>query len=189
MRKSILALVLLFFIGCSDKPKERVNQESTENTTPNKIEVIENKNAKEIKITTKESDKKQSKSYYYDYNTEKDKKEQKESKSYTKIDAYSRIRSPYEAIEIRLMANKLSKEFILKCSPCHDDYANGIIGPSLLTRDADFIYNRIMDYKNGTKLNPLMADLVKLMEDEKLKNIAQEIALFNKKLRKLKEGR
>ena len=188
MKKIILAAVPFFILGCSDKPKEE--QKTTADTTQSasKIEIVENKNAHEIKIEKKALDKNDSDAYYYDYNKEK-KEVTKEEEARTKVDAYSHLRSPYEAVEIRMMASKLSKDFIVKCSPCHDDYANGIIGPSLLSRDGEFIFQRIIDYKNGTKVNPLMTDLVKLMSDEQLKNIADEIAMFNIKIKEMREGK
>ncbi len=92
-----------------------------------------------------------------------------------------RVRSPYEKVEISLLVSKLSKEFIIKCSACHNDYANGIIGPSLIGKDKAFIYDSIMDFKDGKKENVLMTELVKMMSDENIDSLANEIAEFNKK--------
>lgn len=184
----MLAVVPFLFLGCSDKPKEEQKAATSGSQTESKIEIVENKDAHEIKIEKKALDKNDSDAYYYDYNKEK-KTAVKEEEARTKVDAYSHLRSPYEAVEIRMLANKLSKDFIVKCSPCHDDYANGIIGPSLLSKDSKFIYERIIDYKNGTKVNPLMTDLVKIMSDEQLKNIADEIAAFNTKIKEMREGK
>jgi len=96
------------------------------------------------------------------------------------------VRSPYEDVQISLLTQKLSKHFRIKCSACHDDYANGIIGPSLLTRDADFIYQRISEFKNGTKSNPLMTDLINMMSDEEIREIADEIYEFNKTIKEMR---
>lgn len=189
MRKVILAAVPFLFLGCSDKPKEESKTALNTAQPESKIEIVESKNAHEIKIEKKADDRNKSDAYYYDYHTKDKKPAQKEEEPRTTVDAYSHLRSPYEAVEIQMIANKLSKEFIIKCSPCHDDYGNGIIGPSLLAKDGNFIYERIIDYKNGTKNNPLMTDLVKQMSDEQLKNIADEIAAFNKKIQEIREGK
>lgn len=187
-----LLFAIIFFIGCEQKPSQTAKSVDVHNQSnpPKKIEVVADQNAKEIKVVQKKVDSTQDKAYYYDYNTEQKSNKQgaDEEKTYTKIDAYSRVRSPYEAVELRLMANKLSKNFILRCSPCHDDYANGVIGPSLLDKDGDFIYKRIVDYKTGAKNNPLMQDLTKLLSKEELKSIADEIALFNNKIKQLRKG-
>ncbi len=100
-----------------------------------------------------------------------------------------RVRSPYERVEISLLVSRLSKKFIVKCSACHNDYANGIIGPSLLGKDKDFIYNQIMDFKSGKKKNVLMDQLVKMMSDEEINELSSEIAEFNAKIKDLRENR
>ena len=82
---------------------------------------------------------------------------------------------------------KLSKNFRIKCSACHDDYANGIIGPSLLSRDSDYIYNKIAEFKSGKKSNPLMDDLIKMMSDDEIRVLADEIYMFNKQIKEMKE--
>jgi cytochrome c553 len=112
-----------------------------------------------------------------------------EDKSYTKMDANLRVRSPYEQVEIELLVHKLSKEFIVKCSACHNDYANGIIGPSLLDKDAEFIAGTIAKYKSGQKENVLMQALVKQMSDEAIQKLAEEIATFNQEIVKLREAK
>jgi len=103
----------------------------------------------------------------------------------TVLDANMHIRSPYERVQISLIVKQLSTNFKLKCSACHDDYANGVIGPSLLGKDAEFIYKSINDFKNGSKSNPLMVDLIKQMTDKDIKDISTEIFLFNKKIEEL----
>ena len=107
----------------------------------------------------------------------------------TTLDAYLNIRSPYERVQIELMIQKLSKEFRIKCSPCHDDYANGVIGPSLLDKDGDYIYRQLMAFKTGEKRNELMKQLVEMNDPETLKGIADEIAKFNKQIREMRKGR
>ena len=86
-----------------------------------------------------------------------------------------------------MLVGRLSKTFRIKCSACHDDYANGIIGPSLLSRDSDYIYNKIADFKSGKKSNPLMNDLIKMMSDEEIRTLADEIYVFNQAIQKSRE--
>jgi len=149
----------------------------------------------EIKITqgviksqmVKESNRSNSGQFYYSYNKEINSKDKLERRS--TLDAYLNIRSPYERVRVELLINRLSREFLVKCSPCHDDYANGVIGPSLLGKSGDFIYKRVMAFKSGERENILMRELVKGIDDEKLKDIADEIAEFNKQIQDIREGK
>jgi len=68
--------------------------------------------------------------------------------------------------------------------PCHDDYANGIIGPSLLNKTSDQIYDMIFAYKNKQKANPLMKDLVQTLDEVQIRALANEISEFNEQFRK-----
>ena len=177
MKKTILSLsIALLLIGCGDKKDEKSSVTTT--ATTGKIEVVKSNNAKEIKVEEKAIDKKGDK-YYFSYNKD-------EKKSYTKLDANLRVRSPYEDVEISLMVRKLSKEFIVKCSACHNDYANGVIGPSLLGKYLKFITKSIMDFKTGVKKNILMSELVRLMSETEINRLAKEITDFNKKIEELK---
>ena len=199
IKKFILCTALIaLIIGCGDNKKTEEKKEVAkveETQTPLKIEIEENKNANEIKVTPKEKDGAKNESYYYDYNikSEYDPKSKPANedasvrvKPRSSIDANMNVRSPYEKIKISLLVKQLSKEFIVKCSACHNDYANGIIGPSLLNKDSDFIYNRIMKFKNDKNANVLMTDLVKQMSDENIKKLADEIFEFNKQIKEMK---
>jgi cytochrome c553 len=188
-------LLVVSMTGCNDKAEDKgVTKDDSQAAL--KIEVSQNENAREIKVQAKENDANQSKSYYYDYNikSEYDPNAQPANESAgvrakprTAIDANMNVRSPYEKIQLSLLVNKLSKNFIVKCSACHNDYANGIIGPSLLTKDSDYIVNKITQYKNGEKTNVLMTDLVKMMSQEEIKQIADEIYEFNKQINELRK--
>ena len=196
MSRLILSLGLLtILIGCGEEKSQEKKAEITQNSTP-KIEIVENKNAHEIKVETKKSDKNQSKSYYYDYGVKSnfDLKSQPANpeaevkiRPRTVVEAFLHIRSPYEHVEAELLVKRLSKNFRSKCSACHSDYANGIIGPSLIGRDSDYIYGKIMDFKNGKKSNPLMNDLIKMMSNEEIRAMADEIYSFNQELKKMRE--
>jgi len=184
--------VVAVMSGCGDKKKEKEAQKEV--ATAGKIKVTQNA----VKASKKkEASKQNNGQFYYSYNEEDKSKEAKSIDKYeeqtkqqrTTIDAYLHVRSPYERIKINLMVNKLSHDFIVHCSACHDDYGNGIIGPSLLGKSGDFIYGRLMDFKSGKRKNILMKGLVSQMDDKKLKAIANEIADFNKKLLKLRNGK
>ncbi len=198
-RFPIFALALLVFLtGCGEKKKqeEQVQSSAVKVEQAANIEISANDNAQEIKVKEKKTDKTQSKSYYYDYNikSEYDQNARPANedasvrvKPRTTVDANIHVRSPYEKVEVAMLVSKLSKTFRVKCSACHDDYANGIIGPSLLTRDADFIYNAIADFKSGKKSNPLMDDLIHMMSEDEIRLLADEIYEFNKEIKKMKE--
>ncbi len=190
-----MVTVLLVFSGCGSKEKKDEN--SSKNVT--------NKIISKIKITknvvkkdkTKEISKENSGQFYYSYNKEGKSKEAKEidkynkesSKQRTTIDAYLGIKNPYEKVKINMLIKRPSRDYIIKCSPCHNNYANGVIGPSLLGKDKKFIYQRIIDFKTGKKKNVLMKELVEQISDKKLQKIAGEIETFNKQIEKMRKNR
>ncbi len=199
IKKILLSVsVILLISGCSDKKEEQKPVEKKEAAVqaPLKIEVEKNENAKEIKVAEKEIKKEKNETYYFNYNGAKQKYDpnaqpgNEDAKirvpARSQVDANLHVRSPYEKVKISLLVKQLSKEFIVKCSACHNDYANGIIGPSLLDKDADFIYNSIHKFKNNEDANVLMTELVNKMSDEEIKRIADEIYEFNKQIRNSK---
>lgn len=200
IKKLILSAALIAFItGCSDKESNEQKEAVTENKPQEalKIEVIENKNKNEIKVAQKAKANKENESYYYDYNSNVKSEYDPNSKPAnedagvrvkprTNIDANMHVRSPYEKVKISMMVKRLSKEFIVKCSACHNDYANGIIGPSLLDKDSDFIFNSINKFKNDKNANVLMTGLVNQMSKEEIRALADEIYEFNKQIKELK---
>jgi cytochrome c553 len=200
IKKLILCTALIALIsGCGDNKKaeeEKKDLAKVENVqTPLKIEVEENKNANEIKVTPKIKDGAKNESYYYDYNVKSEydpnaKPANEDAsavlKPRTNIEANMNVRSPYEKIKVSMLVKQLSKEFIVKCSACHNDYANGIIGPSLLNKDSNFIFNQIMKFKNDKNANVLMTDLVKQMSEENIKKLSDEIFEFNKQIKEMK---
>ncbi len=193
-QKIILTCIVsgvLLFSGCGNKEEKK---ETVKKEAPAAIKVTKNVVKKSTK---KEVSKENGGQFYYSYNEEDKSKEAKAidkynsetSKTRTTIDAYLNIKSPYERVRITMMIKQLSKDYIIKCSACHDDYANGVIGPSLLDKDKDFIYQRILDFKTGKRKNVLMKELVSQIDDKKLENMAQEIANFNKQIRKMRMGK
>ena len=200
----VLVSLMIGVTGCGEKPKDEKSKEekpvavtkvATTETAP-QIEVVSNENAKEIKVKEKKTDKKQSKSYYYDYNINSEYDENARpankdagirAKPRTIIDANMNIRSPYEEVKISMMVKKLSKKFIVKCSACHNDYANGIIGPSLLSKTSKEIFDAIAAFKSGEKTNVLMTDLVSMMDEAEIQTLADEIYDFNQKIKEARK--
>lgn len=187
----VAAATTVLLIGCGEKKEDNNTAQNTKRVvatkqTAPKIEIVENTSKNEIKVKeekSKVSSSKNSDSFYYDY----DKKEKTEEKERTVLDAYTHIRSPYERVRVSLLQRQLSTTFRLKCSPCHDDYANGVIGPSLLGKSEQYIYDKIIAFKTGKKSNPLMSDLLKKMDDTQIKQIAKEIYTFNQEVQKMRE--
>ncbi len=170
------ALVLLIS-GCEKKEQKK----EAEVEAPAKITITEGA-VKEQKAQKKSLDKGE---FYYSYQEKKEAQITEDEGKYTKLGAYRNVLNNYQKVQISLWANKLSKDFLIYCSACHDDYANGVIGPSLLDKDGDFIYKQLQDFKSGKRKNVLMVQLVRKLSDEKLKAIADEVAAFNKKVQKL----
>ncbi|MEA1892992.1 MAG: hypothetical protein U9N33_09790 [Campylobacterota bacterium] len=190
--------ILGVFAGCSENSEDKSKEkEAIASSTAPVIEIVKNDNAEEIKVREREKralEIKNGKAYYYDYNIksaydENSKPANKDAsvrvKPRTAIEANMNIRSPYEKVQVSLLVRKLSKKFIVKCSACHNDYANGIIGPSLLGKDTDYIFNAIADFKSGKKSNPLMDDLIKMMSDEEIMEMAKEVYKFNQEIKQM----
>ena len=194
IKKILLSSALIIFMGCGDEQK-KPNEEKVYTVAP-KIEIVANEHAKEIKVAQKE--KNASTDTFYKGMTNEfkhgyDPKSQPANKDAsvrikprTVVEANIHIRSPYEDIQIGLLVGELSKKFRVKCSACHSDYANGVIGPSLLTKSSDEIFSAIADFKSGKKSNPLMDGLIDHMEDSEIREIADEIYTFNQKLKEMR---
>ena len=191
------SLILIGFTSCSDKPKEesKPTPVTVDNSIP-KIEIVQNQNAQEIKVEEKQTKNKKNENYYFNYGIKSkydldsqpaNKDASVRTKPRTAIEANMNVRSPYEKVQVSMLVKKLSKEFMVKCSACHNDYANGVIGPSLLNKTSDEIFNKIADFKSGKKSNVLMDDLIKMMSDKEIKALAIEIFEFNEKIKKMRK--
>lgn len=181
----ILVVCALIFSGCEDSKSSEKNIQNTSKVNEEVKQPIKNSGGISIKKGEKPNDTNQFISY--DIHGQKkvdfglDKNETSRA-----IGALVMVRNPYEKINLQLLKGRLSKNFILKCSACHDDYANGIIGPSLLQKNKDEIYNMIRAYKHKEKVNVLMKDLVLQMSDEEIMSLAKEIDEFNEQFRSKK---
>ncbi|MEA3457022.1 MAG: hypothetical protein U9R26_10990 [Campylobacterota bacterium] len=207
MKSTIYAIAIAaLLIGCGDKPKEA---EKSLGENPKEVQVSEIKvtqGEKRVEQTEEKHEKElkaDKKGFYYAY-TEDGKGDQGADETFTRVDAQKRVKNkvvdgkatviereqsvdnPYQYVRIDLLKSALSKNFMVKCSACHDDYANGIIGPSLLKKDGNFIYGQMIKYRNDPSKNILMYDLVKNMPEDELKSLANEVAQFNKEIRALK---
>ena len=190
---SILAIALLG--GCSSDNKEKTDTKAqTKEATASGIEIVSNENAKEIKVAQKDNSD-ANHQYYFNYGVKSayDQNSQPANqdasvriKPRTVIEANMNIRSPYEKVQVSMIVKNLSKKFIVKCSACHNDYANGIIGPSLLGKNSDYIFNKIADFKSGKKSNPLMTDLINKMDEKEIREMADEIYKFNLEINKMR---
>ncbi|MCW8838056.1 MAG: hypothetical protein OQK11_05065 [Thiovulaceae bacterium] len=197
MHNLIYALVIsILLVGCSDNKQTEEKITQAKEASASGIEVVANKDANAIKVQEKARDKNQSKSYYFDYGVKsaysQDAKPANEDASVrikprTNIDANMNVRSPYEKVQVSMMVSRLSKRFIVKCSACHNDYANGVIGPSLLHKDSGYIFSQIMKFKKDKNLNVLMSNLVENMSEAEIKEIADEIYSFNKKIKEMRK--
>ena len=184
---SLIAFIAL--TGCSKSKNDSNEHENISKSSKvmdaSKIEVVKNVDAHAIKIKSKDKKSASNDSFYYSYG--KKKKQEEGLRQRTTMDAQMNIRNSYQKIRMSMIVGKLSKDFILKCSACHDDYANGVIGPSLLDKNASFIYNKINAFKTGKAKNVLMYELVQQMSDKEIKNISNEIYTFNKKIKKMRD--
>ena len=202
IKNIVLSFSAIFILSaCGDKSqdeKENIKNikivDLQDSNSINQIEILENKNAKEIKVKSKNIQNSENESYYFNYGikSEYDENSQPANKDAsvrikprTAIDANLHIRTPYEKVKISMLVKKLSKKFMVKCSACHNDYANGIIGPSLLNKTSDEILNKIDNFRTGKKSNPLMDDLIKMMSSSEIESLAKEIYNFNQEIKKM----
>ncbi|MGP1360176.1 c-type cytochrome [Campylobacter sp.] len=173
-----LVAAMLLFAGCekSDDKIKTASEQPINAATSASIKVEKKEN--------NQSTNKQNDFIKYDMHGEKSVKFGLEDNNVSRqIGALAMVKSPLQTINLRLIKGRLSKNFITKCSACHDDYANGIIGPSLLTKSEDEIFNMISAYKNKEKVNVLMRDLVKKMDNDEIRKLAKEISDFNTQFR------
>ena len=196
--KVLLLGSLIAFVGCGDESKDAPKSAKTETQAP-KIEIVANENSKEIKVAIKENNGSAVNTFYkgmtntdglkHGYNPNSQPANEDASvrvKPRTTVDANMHVRSPYEEVKLSLLVGRLSKKFMIKCSACHSDYANGVVGPSLLGKSSDDIFNSVMDFKTGKKSNPLMDGLIDHMEDAEIRELADEIYTFNQKIKEMR---
>jgi len=182
LKKIFISLIIAsLFIACSDNKEEKqVDKEETKQVSSKpKIKVTENSTSIEKENPFI--------SYDLDGNRVVRISPDGEETPITKeLGALISIRNNYEKLNAKILAQRLSKNYMQKCSACHDNYANGVIGPSLLDKNEDQIFDAIKIYQTGEKKNVLMKYLISQMPDSEIRSLASEIAKLNKEVR---EGR
>lgn len=193
MRKNFIKIsacslaAALLLCGCGEDEKSKA-QSAAEQSTAQKAE--RNSTARpRITVKSGEAPKQDDKFVSYDFYGERmvnfnlngDVNETTKN-----IVAYSSIKNQYEKLNFDLMKKRLGRDFILRCSACHDDYANGIIGPSLLDKTDAQIVDMIKKYKFKEKPNPLMVQLVNGMSEQQIETMAKEIYEFNRQFKEQK---
>ncbi|MFA7083264.1 MAG: hypothetical protein WC141_01895 [Arcobacteraceae bacterium] len=180
MKYVVFIIALIFITGCDKKEEKSVQQNSSNKVSEQSITVVENatKMEQENMFVT------------YDINGNKvvniAPMGEEETPVTKQIGALATVRTSYEAVNANLISMNLSKNYILKCSACHDDFANGVVGPSLLHKSAKEIADKIKAYKNLTEVNVLMKYLVSQMDDAEIQSLAEEITALNKELTEAK---
>jgi cytochrome c553 len=183
MKRNILSalLCILVFAGCNKKG-------DNENTTTSGPQEVKDGSKIAISNGMAVGDANSTTSQFMTYNIDGERVVRlsptgEDNATTRQIGAVVTIKNQYDKLSADLLKKKLSPNFIRKCSACHDHYANGIIGPSLLTKSEAEIAKMIGEFKSNTKKNVLMVQLVKQMDDKEINALAKEIAEFNKEIR------
>lgn len=176
MRKFLILSAAIFtLIGCGDKTDEH------KNASVSQAKIIITQDAMNLEKSSPFSG--------YDMDGNKKILLNDDNDTTKQIAALSLTRSNYAKIGKELLGKRLSRNYFLKCSSCHDDYANGVIGPSLLTKNSNEIFDMIKAYKNNDKKNVLMHYLVSQMDDKEIRSFADEISAFNAEVRGQNESK
>ena len=91
-------------------------------------------------------------------------------------------------------AFKVSQKYKSKCSSCHgvngSGFQNGrkMMGPKLIGQSAEIIYKDLLDFKAGRKENLIMKGLLLKLNEEDLKELADEIGEFPARAKAIQES-
>ena len=80
-----------------------------------------------------------------------------------------------------IAAFEVSPLYKKRCSSCHGNIGEGIIGPKLMGKDKETVLNALHEFKSGKRRNYVMYGLLGSMTDEQLEFLADEISTFQKK--------
>jgi cytochrome c553 len=83
----------------------------------------------------------------------------------------------------RMSAFEVSPLYRRNCASCHGINGEGGIGPKLVGKSEEYIYQALEDFRTGKRKNYVMYGLLQNMKDEQLKELAKEIASFAEKLK------
>lgn len=181
MKKSFLFLILLATVaGCSDQGVEKNIPKKETVSAPGKITIVVPKNQPQVQPS-------QDPFRTYDIQGQSIIKYAPEGQTITEEVKNVQVvvaarNNPYGNLKWKLLGKRLSKDFILYCSACHDDYGNGVVGPSLIDKNAREVLETMNKYLNDPDANALMTELVQKMSKEKTEFIASDIARFNKEI-------
>lgn len=167
--------VSLLLTGCGDDKKEKVAENVPAATAPGKITVHA---AAENKEETRPDFRN------YDVRGQSQIKYAPEGQEVTQEVKNVQVvvaarNNPYGSILANLSAKRLSKKFIVLCSACHDDYGNGVVGPSLIGKSSQEVREMIDKYTKDPNANVLMTDVVNRMTPQEVDFIANDLARFN----------
>lgn len=84
-------------------------------------------------------------------------------------------------------AFKVSPLYKQKCSSCHGVNGEGIIGPKLIGDSSEKIYQALQDFKSGKRKNYVMYGLLSKMDEDQLKQLADEIGTFEQKMQEMQK--
>ena len=84
-------------------------------------------------------------------------------------------------------AFKVSPLYKQKCSSCHGVNGEGIIGPKLIGDSSEKIYQDLQDFKSGKRKNYVMYGLLSKMDEDQLKQLADEIGTFEQKMQEMQK--
>ncbi len=73
---------------------------------------------------------------------------------------------------------ELSKDYIVKCAPCHNRDGSGPVGAPIAWMSKDELVKALREYKTGERKNSLMENLMKNVSDNDIDRLAEEIAAF-----------
>ncbi len=84
----------------------------------------------------------------------------------------------------RMSAFEVSAEYRRNCASCHGINGEGTIGPKLIGKSKEYIFQALKDFKSGKRKNYVMYGLLQHMDDKELEKLATEISMFAQKLKK-----
>ncbi|MRI58416.1 MAG: hypothetical protein C6H99_02805 [Epsilonproteobacteria bacterium] len=84
----------------------------------------------------------------------------------------------------RLSAFEVSPLYRRNCASCHGINGEGTsIAPKLIGKSSDYIYEQLLAFKSGKRKNYVMYGLLRNLDEEELKALADEIGSFAQKLK------
>jgi len=92
-------------------------------------------------------------------------------------------------------AFKVSQKYKSRCSSCHgvngSGFQNGkkMMGPKLIGQSADVLYKDLIDFKDGRKENMVMKGLLMKLNEDDLRELADEIGEFPARAEAMKNGK